>query len=57
MLSAGICYYIAKRKNIKQTVTWNLIFVFLGPIAVPIILLVKSKKNNVNGGLNKNTVI
>jgi len=44
ILSAGICYYIAKRKNIKPTTTWNLTLVFLGPIAVPIILLVKSKK-------------
>lgn len=42
MLCAGICYYIAKRKNIKPTVLWNLIFVFLGPIAIPIIILKKS---------------
>jgi len=57
IISAGICYYIAKRKNIKPTVGWNLTFVFLGPIAIPVILLVKSKKNIVNGGVNKNTVI
>jgi len=43
LISAGICYFIAKRKNIKPTVLWNLIFVFLGPIALPIILLVKNK--------------
>ena len=43
MLSAGICYFIAKKRNIKPTVLWNLTFVFLGPIAIPIILLVKIK--------------
>jgi len=39
MLGAGICYYIAKWKNVKLTVLWNLTFAFLGPIAIPIILL------------------
>jgi len=43
LVSAGICYYIAKRKNIKPTVLWNLAFVLLGPIAIPIILSTKSK--------------
>lgn len=57
MLSAGICYYIAKRKNIKPAVLWNLTFVFLGPIAIPIILLIKSKKHEINGDVNKNTEI
>lgn len=46
VLSAGICYYIANKKNIKPTVLWNLAFVLLGPIAIPIILLSKNKKNN-----------
>jgi len=44
LISAIICYYIAKRKNIKPTVLWNLTFVILGPIALPIILLVKKIK-------------
>jgi len=44
VLGAGVCYYIAKRKNIKPTVLWNLAFVFLGPIAIPIVLSFKSKK-------------
>jgi len=57
LVSAGICYYIAKRKNIKPTVLWNLAFVLLGPIAIPIILSTKSKKLDVNSGINKNTVI
>jgi len=55
ILSAGICYYIAKRKNIKSTVLWNLTFAFLGPIAIPIVLLIESKKFEVNGEVNKNT--
>jgi len=42
IVSAGLCYYIAKRKNIKPTVFWNLLFALLGPIAIPIIL--KAKK-------------
>ena len=44
VLGAGVCYYIAKRKNVKPTVLLNLTFVLLGPIAIPIILFFKSKK-------------
>jgi len=43
VISAGICYYIAKKKNIKIILLWNLTFVFLGPVAIPIILSIKSK--------------
>jgi len=43
ILSAGICYYIAKKKNIIPTVLWNLTFAILGPIAIPIIIATKSK--------------
>jgi len=57
ILSAGVCYYIAKRKNIKPTVLWNLIFAILGPIAIPIVLLLKRKKLENNSDVNKNTVI
>ncbi|MFV1984047.1 MAG: hypothetical protein ACC657_10955 [Thiohalomonadales bacterium] len=46
LISAGICYFIAKRKNIRLTVVWNIIFVLLGPIAIPIIMMTKS--NSVN---------
>jgi len=44
ILSAGICYYIAKKKNIRPTALWNLAFALLGPIAIPIILSTKNKK-------------
>lgn len=43
LMGAAICYHIAKRKNIKPTVLWNLVFAFLGPIAIPIILAIKNK--------------
>jgi len=44
ILSAGICYCIAKKKNIKPAVLWNLAFALLGPIAIPIIWSAKNKK-------------
>ncbi len=52
IISAGICYYIAKRKNIRPTALWNITFALLGPIAIPLIIIVKSNKLNVNGGMN-----
>jgi|GEM_PF-1093370 len=44
LISACICYYIAKRRNIKSTLTWRLIVVFWEPLAIPLIFLAKSKK-------------
>ena len=46
ILSAGICYYIAKKKSIEPTVLWNLTFALLGPIAIPIIIFTKNNKLN-----------
>jgi len=45
IISAGICYFIAKRKNIKSTAIWNIVFALLGPIAIPIILTIKRKSD------------
>jgi len=53
ILAAGICYYIAKKKNIRPTALWNITFALLGPIAIPIILFTKSKKLEIT----KNSVI
>lgn len=57
ILSAGICYYIAKKKNIKPTVLWNLAFSLLGPIAIPIIISAKNKKMELNDGVKNNPTI
>jgi len=55
VISAGICYYIAKRKNIRPTALWNITVALLGPIAIPLILIAKNNKMNINGGSNKNS--
>ncbi len=55
ILGAGICYYIAYKKNIKPTVLWNLVFALLGPIAIPIILSTKNTK--INKDVKNNPII
>jgi len=57
ILSAGICYYIAKKRNMKPTVLWNLAFALLGPIAIPIILSIKNKKIEFNKNVKNNSII
>ncbi|MFV2056193.1 MAG: hypothetical protein ACC707_06970 [Thiohalomonadales bacterium] len=57
LVSAAICYYIARKKNIKPKVLWNLTFALLGPIAIPIILLVKNKSVPFNSGDSKKSRI
>jgi len=44
MLSAGICYYIAKIRNVKPTFMGKLVVLFIGPFAIPLVFLAKSKK-------------
>jgi hypothetical protein len=41
LLSAAICYYIAKTRHIKPTLIWRLVVVLLGPFAIPLISLAK----------------
>jgi uncharacterized membrane protein len=55
ILSAGICYYVSKKKNIKPTVMWNLAFVLLGPLAIPIIL--STKKIELNKDVKNTSII
>ena len=43
MIGTIICYYIAKARNVKLNLFWILVIVFLGPLAIPLIFLVKSK--------------
>ncbi len=44
LISAGICYYIAKRRNVKSTFLWRLAVVLLGPLAIPLIFFAKTEK-------------
>jgi len=39
LVSHAICLYIAKRKNIKLTFLWRMFGVFLGPLAIPFVIL------------------
>jgi len=44
IVSAIICYYIAKARNVKSNLVRRMIVVFLGPIAIPLVFFVKSEK-------------
>ena len=44
LISAGICYYIAKRRNVRPTLLRKLIVVILGPLAIPLIFFAKTEK-------------
>ena len=41
VISAIVCYYIARARNVKSTVVGKLIVVVLGPLAIPLTLLAK----------------
>jgi len=38
LISHAMCIYIAKRKNVKLTLSWTLFGVFLGPLAIPFVI-------------------
>ena len=44
IISAFICFYIANARNVKLTISWNLIVVILGPLAIPLMFLVKPRQ-------------
>jgi len=44
IVSAIICYYIARAKNVKQNLVWRLTVVLLGPVAIPLTFLAKPEK-------------
>jgi len=44
LISAGICYYIAKRRNVRTTLLRRLIVVILGPLAIPLVFFTKTEK-------------
>ena len=41
IVSAIICHYIAKERNVKPNLVRTLIVVLLGPLAIPLTFLVK----------------
>ena len=43
LLSAVICYYIAKARGVKPGLMWKMIVVLLGPFAIPLIFLAKAE--------------
>lgn len=45
LLSAMICYYIAKTRGVKPGLMWNVIVVLLGPFAIPLIFLAKAEES------------
>ncbi len=42
ILSALICLYIAKQRNVKVTLFWKITAVVLGPFAIPLVFFAKS---------------
>ena len=44
LISAGICYYIARRSNVKTTLFKRLVVVILGPLAIPLVFFTKTEK-------------
>jgi len=41
IVSAIICYYIAKTRNVRPNLVRRLIVIFLGPLAIPLTFLAK----------------
>ena len=39
LVSAIVCYYIAKIRNVKSNFARRLIVVFLGPLAIPLVFI------------------
>jgi len=45
LLSAIICYYIAKARGVKPGLMWNMIVVLLGPFAIPLLFLARPRES------------
>jgi hypothetical protein len=48
LISCVICIGIAKNRKIKPTLCWRLAVVFLGPLAIPALLLAKPHAKTVD---------
>ncbi len=45
LLSAVVCYYIAKTRGVKPNAIWGIVVVLLGPFAIPLIFLAKAEES------------
>lgn len=45
IVSAIICHYIARARNVKSNLVRRLIVVFLGPLAIPLAFFIKPEKS------------
>ena len=44
LLSAGICYWIARARHVQPSFFWNAIVVLLGPLAIPLVFFAKPQE-------------
>lgn len=44
IIAAIICYYIARARNVKPGLFWNLVVVILGPFAIPLIFFARPEQ-------------
>ena len=44
LISAVICHFIAKKRNVKATTFRQIVVTFLGPLAIPLVFLLKPEK-------------
>ena len=48
LISAFICAYIAKKRHVEANLFWNLVVVFLGPFAIPLVFLARPSKRELS---------
>ncbi len=48
IISVGICYYVAKQRGLSKPY-WIFLGALFGPLAVPFVFLVKSKRTDNDG--------
>jgi hypothetical protein len=44
LISGLICFVIANKRGIRTRLGWNLLIVFLGPFAIPLLFLARPEK-------------
>ena len=45
VISGVICHFIAKKRNVRATVFRQIVVVFLGPFAIPLVYLFKPEQD------------
>ena len=45
VVSGIICHFIARKRNVKETLFRQIVVVFLGPLAIPLVFLFKAESN------------